>query len=398
MLTIEEPHHYRYAFTHLGFRPFFLGGSLYAVVAVTLWFWLYQIDSSLLRQPGLSMIAWHGHEMLYGYAMAVIAGFLLTAVRNWTGIQTLHGPALLVMGGVWLTARLMPFIATPWSLPLMASLDLGFQLWLCVELSRAIINAKQWPQFGIVAKVALLLLGNLLFYLGLSGVLDNGVQWGLYTGLYIILSLVLLMARRVLPFFIEKGVGYAVSLTNYKWLDISSLVLMLLLWLVDLFLPWPRITALIAVTLAVLHTIRMAGWYTRGIWHKPLLWVLYIAYGWIVIGFAMKALSGFGLLNPLLAVHAFAYGGIGMMTLGMMARVSLGHTGRDVFAPPRLLAPLFLLLGIGALVRVLLPMLWPAHYTLWIGVAQLLWIAAFAPFVWHYAPMLVKARVDGRYG
>lgn len=398
MLTIEEPKQYRYALDHLGFRPFFLGGAIYAVVAVALWFWIFHIDGTLLRQPGLSSLVWHGHEMIYGYGLAVIAGFLLTAVRNWTGVQTLHGPWLLGLAALWLLARLMPFVAAPWSLAAMALFDLLFLLWLSGELVRAIVKARQWAQLGVAAKVVLLLLGNGFFYLGLAGQLAEGVQWGLYTGLYIILSLVLVMGRRVMPFFIERGVGYPVELKNRRWLDMASLVLMLLLWLCDLFVGVPLLTALAAAALFVLHTMRLAGWHTPGIWRKSLLWSLYLAYGWISVGFALKTLSTLGLINPLIAVHAFAYGGIGVITLAMMARVSLGHTGRNVAEPPGIVTPIFALLLAGSLARVVLPLLLPQWYGIWIGAAQLLWIAAFALFAWVYAPMLVKPRVDGSYG
>lgn len=398
MLTIEEPKHYRHALDHLGFRPFFLAGALYAVVVVALWFWVYHIDAALLRQPGLTAVAWHGHEMIYGYAMAVIAGFLLTAVRNWTGVQTLHGPGLLAMAALWLLARCMPFVGTAWSLPLMALFDLSFLLWLCADIVRAIVKARQWQQLGVLAKLLFLLLGNLFYYLGLSGHLDAGVQWGLYTGLYIILSLVLLMGRRVMPFFIEKGVGYPVVLVNRPWLDVASLVLMLALWIVDVFLLVPWLTAAIAAALLALHALRLAGWYTAGIWKKPLLWVLYIAYLWIIVGFALRTLSALGAVSPLLAVHAFGYGGIALITLGMMARVSLGHTGRSVAEPPSLITPIFLLLFSGSLVRVVLPLLVPHWYAQWIGIAQILWIIPFALFAWLYAPMLIKPRIDGQYG
>jgi uncharacterized protein involved in response to NO len=125
---------------------------------------------------------------------------------------------------------------------------------------------------------------------------------------------------------------------------------------------------------------------------------LYLGYAWLVTGFALKALSYWGTVNPMLAIHAFAYGGIGMITLGMMTRVALGHTGRDVFNPPRLLWSLFLLLFIGAVVRVVMPMLTSGSYAMWIWYAQWLWMAAFSGFVLVYAPMLVKGRVDGKYG
>lgn len=398
MQTIEEPKQYRHALDHLGFRPFFLAGSIYAVVVVALWFWVFHIDATLIRQPGLTSTIWHGHEMIYGYALAVIAGFLLTAVRNWTSVQTLHGPGLLAMAALWLLARFMPFIGTSWSLPMMALFDLLFMLWLCADILRAVIKSRQWAQLGVLAKVLFLLLGNVFYYLGVSGQLEHGVQWGLYTGLYIILSLVLLMGRRVIPFFIEKGVGYPVEPKNRHWVDMSSLVLMLALWIADVFILVPWLTAIIAAALTLLHVLRLSGWYTPGIWKKPLLWVLFLAYGWIIAGFAMRTMSAMGMINPLIAVHAFAYGGIALITLGMMARVSLGHTGRSVAEPPAILAPIFLLLLSGSIARVVMPLLLPQWYEQWIGAAQILWIIPFAMFSWIYAPMLIKPRIDGRYG
>jgi uncharacterized protein involved in response to NO len=397
MLQIEQPQHYRYALDHLGFRPFFLLGALFSIFAVAVWAWLFRTGGHL-PVTELSALNWHAHEMIYGYGLAVIAGFLLTAVRNWTGVTTLHGKPLLLLALLWLLARMMPFISHPDALAVMAILDLLFSLWLCWEIFRPIYQVKQWQHLGIVAKVMLLLVGQCFFYLGLFGVLEQGVQWGLYTGLYIIVSLILLMGRRVIPFFIEKGVGYPVAIRNFKWVDISSLVLMLLLWLFAVFVENRLPLAISALALFAIHAIRLWGWYTRGIWAKPLLWVLFLAYGWLVAGFLLTALGALGVSSPLFGVHALGYGGIGMLTLGMMARVALGHTGRNVFDPPKALIPIFALLFAGAVVRVVLPMLFPSHYLNLILLSQLLWIAAFVPFAFIYAPMLVKPRVDGTYG
>jgi len=267
-----------------------------------------------------------------------------------------------------------------------------------VALLHPIVKARQWPQIGVWSKVVLLLLSNALFYLGVFGTLENGVQWGLYSGLYLMVSLVLLMGRRVIPFFIERGVDEKVTLTNRAWLDVASLVLMLVFWIIEVFFVLPMISALLAASLFLLHGLRLLGWHTPGIWRKPLLWVLYLGYGWITVGFGLIALSKAGGINPMLAIHALAYGGIGMMTLGMMARVALGHTGRNVFAPPAVVTPMFLLLFAGALARVVAPVLMPQAYVPWMGAAQVLWMAAFALFAFVYAPYLVLPRVDGRYG
>ncbi len=395
-MQIEEKHNYHFALHHLGFRPFFLAGVLFSVAAVALWFWLYR-SGAVLPMGVLPPITWHAHEMIYGYTLAVVAGFLLTAVSNWTGVRTLNGAPLIGLALVWLAARLMPFFGDAALAP-MAILDLLFLTALSAAVLHPIVKVRQWPQIGVWSKLALLLVSNALFYLGLFGVLENGVQWGIYSGLYLIVSLILLMLRRVLPFFIERGVDEKITLTNRTWVDVSSLVLMLAFWLVEVFLVLPRISALLAVLLFLLHGLRMLDWHTPGIWRKPLLWVLYLGYGWVTAGFALIALAKFGALNPWLAVHAFAYGGIGMVTLGMMARVSLGHTGRNVFEPPAVITPMFLLLLAGALARVVAPLLAPQLYLVWMEAAQLLWIVAFTLFAIVYAPFLVLPRIDGRYG
>ena len=329
--------------------------------------------------------------------MAVAAGFLLTAVRNWTHLPTPSGYPLAGMATLWLAARVAGWMIPGQVLPMLL-LDLMFDVWFIVAILRPILRAKQHDQIGIASKVVLLTLANLCFYLGVSGVLEQGIVWGLYLGLYFLLALVFTMARRVLPFFIERGVGYPVKLMNRIWIDRSSLVLFVLFLIADVFWRNVPVTAALAGLLFAIHTMRLAGWYTHGIWNKPLLWVLYAGYGGATFGFLLKALAPFFPISPSLAVHAFAVGGIGMITAGMMARIALGHTGRDIQRHSRLLAPIFMSLSAAFVARVLLPVIAPAHYLLWIGLAQAAWLISFALFVWVYTPILVKPRADGMAG
>ncbi len=396
-MQIEEKGSYRISLLHLGFRPFFLFGAVFSVTVVALWLWILSYGGWLATSE-LTVFQWHSHEMLYGYTLAVIAGFLLTAVGNWTGKRTISGVPLLLLLLVWLVARAMPFIEHPQAMLAMASLDIVFNIGLAIAILIPILEVRQWKHLAIWSKVVFLLAGNGLFYLGLFNILDNGVQLGIYTGLYIILSLIMLMGRRVIPFFIEKGVGGSVVITNYRWLDLSSLFLMLAFIVLEVFIVMPQWATITAAVLAVLHSIRLWGWYTNGIWKKPLIWILYLGYAWIVAGFVLRALSGWFDVNPMLSVHAFAYGGIGMITIGMMARVALGHTGRDVFNPPKSLIMMFLLMFLGTVFRVLFPLLLPDYISIWIHTSQLLWIIAFIDFVLVYAVMLIKPRVDGKYG
>jgi uncharacterized protein involved in response to NO len=220
----------------------------------------------------------------------------------------------------------------------------------------------------------------------------------LYSGVYLIIALVLTISRRVLPFFIEKGVGYPVELRNSKAVDIASMVLFLGFWIADLAWPNGLGVGLLAAGLFCLHLWRLLGWYTAGIWAKPLLWVLYLAYAAIIAGFALKLAACLSDISPSLALHTFAVGGIGLMSLGMMTRVALGHTGRNVFEPPPLLFWVFVLLCAALVARVVLPLLLQQHYALWIATSQWLWLSAFLIYFVCYFPILTRPRIDGQDG
>lgn len=401
-LDVHSPGTGKYALSQLGFRPFFLAGGLFAIVGMILWTGIYGFGWHSLH-PGYPSISWHAHEMVFGYAVAIAAGFLLTAIRNWTGVQTLHGWPLLGLAGVWLLARILPFAGF---LPLgvLAVTDILFLTGLLVAVAYPIIRVRQWQQVGIVGSIAMLLVADGVFYLGLLGIWPVGLQIGLYAAFYLILVLVMIVARRVMPFFIERGVGCPFTAHNRAWIDRSVLLLFLLFAVADLTSmataqPAAAYTvAALALLQATIHGLRLWGWHHPNIWKKPLLWVLYLAYLWIVAGFLLKFLTVVAGVSPMLAVHAFAYGGIAVITVGMMARVTLGHTGRNVFDPPAIVSVIFQLLLLGAAIRVLAVGLLPQFHAVLILAAQLLWIAAFALFVWKYAPMLLRPRVDGQYG
>lgn len=345
----------------------------------------------------MSTTQWHAHEMVYGYGMAVLAGFLLTAAKNWTGVQTIHGKLLMLLFTCWVIARGLLFFGSA-NLPLAAIFDLLFGLGVTISLAHPIVKVKQWKQLALVIKIALLLVFNGLFYLGALGMLEQGINWGIYGGLMLIISLVMTLGRRVIPFFIERGVEENVTLSNHVLLDRSNLFLFLSFSIVEVFFKLPLTSAILALALLLVNATRLIGWYTPGIWRKSLLWSLYLAYWFICLGFALYAARYFFALNPYLAIHALAYGGIGMMTLGMMSRVSLGHTGRGIQNPSPLLRYIFAGLLIGGLFRVIVPLFETQHYLWWVGLSQVLWIASFLAFVVLYFPMLIKPRLDGRPG
>jgi len=384
------------ALFNLGFRPFFLGASIFAVVSVLLWMGVFVFQLPLQFKE-INMIQWHAHEMVYGYSMAVIAGFLLTAVKNWTGEQTLHGYGLCGLFLLWVIARILFLFGTSFIF-IAAAFDMLFMLCLISAIATPIVKVRQWRQMGILTKLILLTLGNGLFYLGATGHIEQGIHWGIYGGLLLIIALILTLGRRVIPFFIEGGVGYPVQLVNYKWIDRSSLILLLAFFIIFVFIENNQMSAIISLALFFITTIRLFGWHTPGIWKKPLLWSLFISYIFIDAGFLLFAASDLLKIPTMLAFHAFSYGGIGMVTLGMMSRVSLGHTGRNIQSPPKVLTLSFILLVLGGVCRVFLPIIDMNHYVTWILFSQILWSVAYLIFVIAYAHILIKPRIDGQFG
>jgi uncharacterized protein involved in response to NO len=206
----------------------------------------------------------------------------------------------------------------------------------------------------------------------------------------------MLIAGRVMPFFTERAIPGAAPKTRAA-VERLTFVLAPAGLLVTLFLPWSRSAGLIALGLAVVQAVRLAGWHDRRVWDIPILAVLYAGYVWLVFGLALDGLAGLGLIVPLPALHALTVGAVGVFTLGMMARVSLGHTGREMRSSA-LTNVAFVLVNAASLVRAGATLLWPAGYATWILVSGLLWTLAFGLFLWVYAPILIAPRVDGRPG
>jgi len=388
----------RFALFELGFRPFFLFASLFSIIATSIWMAAYTFGLSLPISSYTSPIAWHGHEMVFGYSLAIIAGFLLTAVRNWTGVQTIKGWPLASLVLIWALARTFPLLGLPILSEWAALLDLLFIIGLILAVLHPIAKVKQWRQLLIVSILILILAADIVYYLGVLHIVDQGISWGLFSGVYLIMGLIFTLARRVMPFFIERGVGYKVQLQNWSFIDSSSLLFLAALWIVDVFLKQQLLTALISFVLVLLHGVRLWGWHTKGIWKKPLLWVLFLGYSMFILGFALKSINYFSLYPTSLPLHAFTYGGIGLMTLGMISRISLGHTGRNINEPPTALTWIFLCLFLGVLIRVIMPIIMPSAYLQIIGLAQALWILAFTGFLYNYLMIFIKPRTDGQPG
>ncbi len=391
----DDHHNIKFPVFNLGFRIFFLLAGIYAIFSMLIWMIAFTYpEISFPFHTHLMSYQWHAHEMLYGYSLAVIAGFLLTAVKNWTGIATLHGICLMLLALFWLLARIAFFIGY---MPIAAIFDILFSGYFILAISVPIIKAKQWMQFAIITKLILLLIAHLAFYASILGYFKAGVFLGTYAGLLLIIGLVMMISRRVVPFFIERGLDTPISINNFKIIDGSILLLFLFFFITELF-QYAAFSAYLASILFILNAIRLIKWHTLALWKKPLLWSLYLALWSICLGFLLSASHYFFNTSQFLAYHAFAYGGIGLMTISMMSRVALGHTGREVHHPPKAMRSAFILLTIGAIIRFIIPLLTASYYSIWIVSSQILWIIAFSIFCYQYIPMLIQARVDGQFG
>lgn len=367
-----------------GFRPFFLGGAIYSALAMMLWSAVY---AGWLTISHLPVFHWHAHEMIYGYSMAVIAGFLLTAVTDWTGHETVKVNNLKMLFVLWLSARLL--FSSGQAVFLIAALtDMSFNVLLFLYVLRPIVKAGDHRQTGILAKVFLLTVGNAFFYAGAIGDDPLKAQLGIYGGLYLIIGLILTIGSRVIPSFIQNAVEEDLKLRNPKSAANLSLVVFLVFFLNYLFLQDEFTQQVSSALLFLITSYRLYLWYSAVIWSRPLLWSLYVSVVFIAGGFFLIFLSSFLAISPYLPLHAFASGGIGFATTGMMARVIIGHSGGNVRYPPRGTQYIFLILLLSTIARVILPAFMHTNYATLILSAQILWTAAFLSFLLAYGPWL----------
>jgi uncharacterized protein involved in response to NO len=384
---------FQYPLFALGFRVFFLLAGFAALALLILW---QQMTQGTLLPPYFSGTYWHAHEMLLGYTVAVIAGFLLTAVSNWTGKITLQGDALAGLSLLWLYGRILPFYAGLLPDELIALVDFAFLPILAFVITKTLISTKNYKNLIFVGLLGLLTLGNAMIHSQMLELCEHGAAMGIQIVLATIVIMILVIAGRVFPFFTEKGLK-GVSIPRNSQLDILAIGSAVVLFGLEVAGISGTILALTALVVASLNAWRLVSWFVFRIWFVPLLWVLYLGYGWLILGFIFTAFAVWEWVLPSLALHAFTVGGIGVLTIGMMARVSLGHTGCAMKAS-NAIAIAFGLINIAALFRVMLPAAMISWSSVLIYCATLAWLAAFALFVFVYAPILTSVRTDGKDG
>ena len=397
VMNIEDPNDNvnqgSFSLFALGFRPFFLLAAISAPTLITLW--LLKLFGMVTLSNYYSSTGWHAHEMLFGYTVAVVAGFLLTAAGNWTGIKMISGWRLALLSTVFILGRIAPFIP---ELPywLIVSIDLSFIPLVALLIAIPVIKVKQWSNIIFIPLLLAMAAANLTVHLSTLNIIDTSIATGSRVMLYLIVFLIVVMGGRVIPFFTERGVE-GVSTKKWNWVEYSAPVSIVLLVITDVIFANNTLTGYAALFSFVVHTTRLYGWYSNKIWQNPLVWVLQVAYAWFIVGFILKSLILFNSAAVMFSYHAFTVGGIGIMTLGMMARVSLGHTGREMKLNSWMVLA-FILINIAAIFRVIIPIFMHDYYLQLIQVAGWLWVVSFIIYLLVYTPMWIRPRIDGRPG
>jgi len=374
----------------LGFRPLFLLAGAFAAISMLLW--TAQLADVSPAWLWLHSPQWHAQEMLFGYTLAVIAGFLFTAVRNWTQLPTPSGSTLAAVCLTWLAGRVL--VLTPgfaWA----ALTDTVFAVSVALGIAWPLLRSRNRRNYFFIVAVLALGAANLAYYGVILGVLAVPANAVLTAALDVVLFIMTVVAGRVVPMFTNNAVPGA-GARRVTYLEYVALGAILVLLGSDL-AGSVRLAAIVAAVAAIAHAARLGLWAPFKTLRNPLLWILHVSYAWIIVHLALRAAAGFGWVPPGLATHALTVGAIGGLTLGMMTRSARGHTGRPLQAEGAEVAS-YVLIELAAVARVLTPLAFPAAYLAGIITGGLLWSAAFAVFTAAYWPILTHARIDGKPG
>jgi uncharacterized protein involved in response to NO len=394
MLNLNEklagpaPQSSSFALFALGFRPFYLLASAFAALAIPLWI-LVLSGVVALPMPG---VLWHAHEMIFGFAVAVIVGFLFTAGRNWTGLPTPTGGQLAALAGLWLLGR----IGIAFSGGALAALiDVAFLPTAAIALALVLIKAESRRNYFIIVLLSVLALANIAFHLARFDALALDPLRPLWFALSLITVLETVIGGRVIPMFTASALRGVKQWQNrrFELATIAMTAIALLLWVLDLAL----IGAPVAAVAAALQFARCIGWNPWAARRTPLLWILHIAHLWIPVGLTLLALVQWGVLPPSAGVHALAIGATGGLIIGMITRTALGHTGRMLVAG-KVEVTAYVLVQLAAVSRVLTVIAFPSLALSGIHLAATLWALAFGLYFIRYLPWLIRSRPDGRPG
>ena len=373
-----------------GFRPFFLLGAVWAAFLIAIW--LPMLGGALTLPTAFSPLEWHAHELLYGYVPAIVAGFLLTAVPNWTGRLPVTGWPLLALVATWVAGRLAILGSARTGAAVAAVVDLAFLGTLAAVIAREIVAGRNLRNLKVLALVGLLWLGNAIFHW--QAMTAGGAGYGIRLGIGVTVLLITVIGGRIIPSFTRNWLARRAPgrlPTPFGRFDVACLgagAIALASW-VAAPLAWP--TAVLAALAGGLHAVRLARWAGYRSLGEPLVLVLHVAYAFVPIGFLLLslAIAAPGLLHASGALHAWTVGAVGTMTLAVMTRATLGHTGQALVASASTQC-IYLAIVVAAIARLL------NAFALWhqatLTVAAVAWVLAFAGFALCFGGLLLKPR------
>ncbi|MEE3879508.1 NnrS family protein [Vibrio sp. YYF0003] len=380
------------AWLRLGFRPFFLFGAIYAIVAIALWVWMFQTGQpSALRVPALW---WHVHEMLFGFSMAIVAGFVLTAVQNWTGINGTKHYTLLAIFSLWLAPRIL--LWTPIPLWLTSTIEALFLLFVAYEVGIRVYRSKGWRNLFFVPLFLLAIFANFASYATVKGMppFSSSAVW--HAMLWWFTLLLSVMGARVIPFFTARRFNFEKA-QPLVWLDWLANLPLVMLFILSFFpVTFSQLGQPLMVFAGIAQLVRFLRWKPWLTLSEPLVWSLHAAYLCLPVSLLLRGAWGDAFASHNL-IHLFAIGALGGLILAMISRVTMGHTGRMIYKGPNM-SIAFAAVIAAAVVRSFAVIFDPARMMLWIDISGGLWIFAFGMFVWRFGFMLVTPRADGHPG
>lgn len=393
-LRIDEPPRAEpppgFALWQLGFRPFYLLASAFAALSVALWSLQF---SGWVAWPYLPAPLWHAHEMLFGFTLAVVVGFLFTAGRNWTNQPTPTGGRLAALALLWVAGRVL--VLTPWTWA-SALANAAFPLAAAVALAIPFLRAGNRRNYFFVALLVLLAAASLMVHLDQLGLLAVPGWAGIQLALDVVLFILCVMGGRVIPMFTNNGVPGAQA-RRQPLVEKAALAAVLALLAADVLRLPPPVVGAVAAIAGAAHLARWILWQPWKTLRTPLVWVLHLAYLWIPVHLTLRAFAAAEWLPASPAAHALTVGAIGGLVIGMMTRTARGHTARPLRADGRDVAA-YALVALAAFVRVFVPIAAPAWMLQAILVSGLLWSAGFAVYFGAYWNVLTRPRLDGKPG
>ena len=393
LLPIEEPPRpvaRRFALWDLGFRPFYFLASVFAALSIPLWALQF---SGILGHTYLAGPLWHAHEMLFGFTLAVIVGFLFTAGRNWSNQPTPTGWKLAALAALWVAGRVL--VLTPFAVAA-AIVNVAFPLLAAIALAIPFVKAGNRRNYFFVGLLLLLSVAAGFVHLSQSGTIRLPAGLGIQVALDVVLIILAVMAGRVIPMFTNNGVTGA-NATRQPHVERWALGLLLALLAADALALEGTPLSIVALAACGVHALRWWLWQPWKTRQVPLVWVLHVAYLWVPIHLALRALAGLGLAAPSAAAHALTVGAVGGLIIGMMTRTARGHTARPLRAD-RYDTACYVLVLLAAVVRVGLPLVAPAQTVAAVLCSAVLWSAGFGLYAVRYWPVLSRPRLDGRPG